>query len=176
MGKKKKDKPQSVLYGLGSPVRLVHSLEGRVRFHVDTLKGASLRCQRLVQQLEGIEGVHSVMADSRTGSIVINYNKTKLKPDLLAAAIIRLLGLENQLRQYPQARLVKETRRFGNALNSAIYDKTGGLIDFWSLVPLLFIGLGVRKLATDRNNMFPTGVTLLWWGYNSLFGGGRGER
>jgi hypothetical protein len=170
---KKKGNPQSVLHGPSSPVRLTHTIEGRTRFHVQAIKNANMKCEQLVQQLCRIEGVSNVSADHRTGSIVIMHDRLKLKSDLLAAAIIRILGLEQQLQKSPQPKVIKESRRLGNALNSAVYDKTGGFIDLWSLVPLVIIGLGIRKIATDRSNMLPTGVTLLWWGYNSLFGGGK---
>jgi hypothetical protein len=90
--------------------------------------------------------------------------------------MIRLLGLEKQLTATPQPTLAKEARRVSGALNSAVYDKTGGLVDLWSLIPLALIVLGVKKLMTDRANMMPTGITLLWWGYNSLFKGGNGSR
>jgi hypothetical protein len=171
-----KGKPQSVLHGSSSPVRLTHSIPGRSRFHLSDKARTSFRSEQLSNQLNKIEGISKVVADSRTGSITIYHDPVNVKTDLLAAAIIRLLGLENLLKTAPQPTFTREARRLGNAFNSAVYDKTGGFIDLWSMLPLAFIILGVRKLITDRSNIMPTGLTLLWWGYNSLFRGGNGKQ
>lgn len=171
--KKGQGKAQSSLHGKMSPVSLTHSISGRVRFHVKALKGTSSKCEELSQQLEKIEGITGVTTDSRTGSLVISHSKPELTPDLLATAIIRILGLERQLKESVRPKFVNESRRIGKALSEAIYDKTGGFVDLYSLVPLIFIGLGVRKIMIDKNNILPTGMTLIWWGYNSLFGGGK---
>lgn len=171
---KGKSKPQSVLHGRTSPVRLSHSIPGRSRFHVSSLKAAFSKCESLADRLKKVEGISDVWTDPRTGSVTIFHDPVNLKPDLLAAALIRLLGLEGQLKSSPQPALVREVRRVGGALNSAVYDKSAGLIDLWSLVPLAFIVLGIRKLMTDRASIMPTGVTMLWWGYNSLFKGNSG--
>jgi hypothetical protein len=173
---KGKAKHRSVLHGHSSPVRLSHSLPGRSRFYINALKTASVKCEQLAGKLDKIEGISRVVADPRTGSITVHHDSTKIGTDLLAAAMIRLLGLEKQLTTTPQPTLAKEARRVSGALNSAVYDKTGGLVDLWSLIPLALIVLGVKKLMTDRANMMPTGITLLWWGYNSLFKGGNGSR
>ncbi|MBD3257059.1 hypothetical protein GF377_01405 [candidate division GN15 bacterium] len=172
---KGKSKPESPLLGPTSPVRLTHSIPGRARYHLPVLRNAATKGDRLADQLRRLDGVASVTTDHRTGSVTIAYDTTKLKTDLLAAAMIRLLGLESRLGQSPQPALVREVRRMGGALNHAVYAKTGGLVDLWTLVPLTLAVLGVRKLMTERTNVLPTGVTLLWWAYSSLFKGERGD-
>ncbi|MBD3402590.1 hypothetical protein GF420_06820 [candidate division GN15 bacterium] len=175
MGKKKPG-AGSPLYGPSSPVRLSHAVPGRARFHVAALRRSTRKAEQLAEQLRRIEEVFNASIDSRTGSVLIRYNSDKVTPDLLAAAIIRLLGLEEQLKRTPQPALVTQARRVGNALNSAVYDTTGGLVDLWSLIPLTFVVLGVRKIMTDRASLLPTGVTMLWWAYGSLFRGGHANQ
>ena len=47
--------------------------------------------------------------------------------------------------------------------------KGGGLIDLWTVIPILLLIAGGRKIMTERTLTMPAAVTLLWWSYNSLF-------
>ena len=90
---------------------------------------------------------------------------TSLKPELLLAAIIRLLGLERQIERPPRPWVGREVQQTGEALNRAVYERTGGMIDFYTAVPLLLVILGVRNIAAGKMLGWP----LLWWAYRELF-------
>jgi copper chaperone CopZ len=170
LGNKSKTKvPRSAILNLQGPIYTSHLLPGRVRFHIPILKNNDHQIAKIKENLEKIKGIQSVEANRSTGSILLYFDEAQIKADLLAAALIRLLGLEKELEKTPQPVIPREIRQVGTSLNRAVYDKTGGFIDLWSAIPLLLIVLGGRKLLADRALSTPTAMTLLWWGYNSLF-------
>lgn len=172
LGRKAKQASQSPLLRLKWPIETKHLLPGRVRFQVPKLVGNDIEIQRINKQMKRIEGVNSIEANRISGSVVIRYQPEKLEPELLFAALIRLLGLEEELERTPPSLLTKEIQNIGKALNHALYSSTGGVIDLWTVVPLVLLGLGVRHILTQRPVTFPSGITMLWWAYAALFRGG----
>lgn len=159
----------SPLLKLKHPIRTSHIIPGRVRFHIPKLRNDSKAATELQDKLQKIEGITSVTTTYLTGSVLIQFDETKIRPELLAAAIIRLLGLEEELDKRPEPVIPREIREMGSSLNQAVYDASGGLIDLWSAIPLLLVGVAGKKILTDRTLTAPAAVTLLWWGYQSLF-------
>ena len=159
----------SPLLNIRGPINTTHLLPGRVRFHIPSLKQNDIQIAKLREQLPQIEGITSVQANEITGSVLIRFDTTKLKAELLAAALIRMLGLESELEKSPIPTIPRELREMGKSLNRAVYDKTGGLIDVWSAIPMLLLITAGRKIIAEGQLGTPTAMTLLWWGYNSLF-------
>jgi hypothetical protein len=166
-----KSSTKPALLGLGGPIRTVHVLPGRVRFAVERLRGDAAAADALAGRLGRIEGVELVEVSPLSGSVLIRFRAETLEPELLFAAIVRLLGLEKELERAPSPLLTRELREAGQALNRAVYEQTGGLIDLWTAVPLLLAGIGLRKVIVERGSL-PAGLTLIWWGYNALLRGG----
>ena len=156
------------------PVRVSHTLPGRVRFSVPTLKEESSKGTFLEEKLSTVDGVKSVEVGPLTGSVLIQYRENIVQPELLYAAIVRLMGLEKELEKVPQPKVVKELRSFMDSLNRVVYDRTGGLLNFTSALLILLAGFGIRKIASDGSKAMPAGFTLLWWGVHHLLGGGNG--
>jgi hypothetical protein len=152
------------------PIRVAHSLPGRVRFRVPSLQGDPGECERLQKALRRLDGVDSAAADPRSGTVLIRYAEGKVRAELLMAAIARLLGLEKQLDETPTPLVTRELRDIGASLNRAVLDGTRGLIDLRTAVFLLLGALGVQRLLAEKSAALPTGVTLLWWATNSLAG------
>ena len=170
LGNKKKPNAQnSPILHIRDPIYTSHLLPGRVRFHIPVLKNNDIQAAKVKQSLQKIAGVNSVDTNQLTGSVLLQFDDSKIKADLLAEALIRLLGLEKEQKKTPQPVIPREIRQVGKSLNRAVYDKTAGLIDLWSAIPLLLVILGGRKLLTERTLSTPAAMTLLWWGYNSLF-------
>ena len=172
LGKKAKQQAQSPLMHLKWPIETKHLLPGRVRFHIPLLVGDGTGIQSIETQLQRVEGVDSVEAKKISGSVVILYQPEKIAPELLFAALIRVLGLEKELERTPQSTVAKELRNIGEALNRTVYSMTDGLVDLWTIIPLVLLGVGIRKIMTERTLSFPAGFTLLWWAYMGMFRGG----
>lgn len=169
LGKKSKEtKGKSPLLHTHGPIETAHVLPGRVRFRIESLKGDIERSRMLANQLSKIGGIESVETNELSGSILIRHDATTLEPDLLLAAIVRLLGLERQMQR---ARVPVVARGIGDAadaLNDAFYVQTRGLVDLWTAIPIVLAVLGANKVRAQGLAALPTGFTLLWWAYLAL--------
>ena len=97
-------------------------------------------------------------------------------PQRRQLSIVRLLGLEKELQRAPMPVLVRELREAGDAANRAVYERTGGLIDLWTAIPLVLGAIGVHRVLTQRSAIMPAGLTMVWWAYSALLRGGRTGR
>ena len=143
----------------------MHLLPGRVRFRVPGLVGRRAEGQQLKARLARLEAVKEVEVNPISGSIRLRFAEERLQPELLLGATIRLLGLERQLERAPRSWLAREVQEGGEALNRAVYQRTGGLLDFYTAMPLLLVILGVRNVLAGRMLGWP----LLWWAYREVF-------
>ena len=75
------------------PVRVDHSMPGRVRFRVPALGEGRSETALLREKLPTLDGVKGVEVSEETGSILVRFTEDRVKPELLFAAVVRLLGL-----------------------------------------------------------------------------------
>jgi hypothetical protein len=162
---------KSTLLRSPSVLSVTHALPGRTRFRVPVLVGKMAATEKLQEALSGIEGIARAEVSGVSGSVLIEHDADRIAPDVLAAALIRLCGLEEQITADVEATLGRELREFSQAANRAMYEKTGGLLDMKTALLLLLAGLGARKLIQQRSLALPAGFTLLWWAGNGLLRG-----
>ena len=153
------------------PVQTAHWIPGRVRLRVPSLAENAAGAALVRERLPTIRGVQAVKLNPATGSVVIVYREDQVRPELLFAAVVRLMGLDAELKRMPQPAVTRELREILDGLNRMVYDRTGGLIDLWSAGLILLAAIGVQRLWTQGARAFPAGLTLLWWGLASLLGG-----
>jgi hypothetical protein len=166
---KRRRQPLTSMFSSG-PVRIVHALPGRIRFRIEPQKLESGRARQLRDKLPTLEGIVAAELDETSGSVLVKYRDGSVTPELLYAAIVRLLGLDDLLRRTPSPVVVKELRRVWDSLNFVVYDKSGGLLDFNSALMILLAAVGTKQLITDGKRAVPHGFTLLWWGAHHLLG------
>jgi len=167
LGKKDRQRRSPLLSATG-PVKTEHVLPGRVRFQLDALV-ADVAAEELVEaRLAQVTGVRTVAASVATGSVLIHHDPDTIQPELLCVALVRLLGLEKELELTPQPVIARELRDMAQALNRAVYEQTGGLIDLWTALPVLLAVLGGRQLLREGIASLPTGFALVWWAYTAL--------
>lgn len=154
------------------PVQTVHLLPGRVRFHVPSLVDHSADGQTLQERLKQLEGVRAVDVNPVTGSVLIRYREELVRPELLFAATVRLLGLDKELEQTPLPLVTRELRAILDSLNRVVYDRTAGIVDFSSALLILLVALGIHKMVQHGAAAMPAGFTLIWWGAHKLLAGG----
>jgi hypothetical protein len=163
-----KDNKKSPLLQTNWPIRTVHLLPGRVRFQVPLMVGKEEELKAASTQIAKINGVKWVDYNNISGSVLIYFEQNVIQPDLLFAALIRLLGLDDKLQKAPASYLNTEIRSVIESLNQAVYSKTNGILDLHTTIPILLVALGISQIIKNKSNIFPTGLTLLWWAYNSL--------
>ncbi len=167
----------SSLVGLlrSGPVRTEHAMPGRVRFLIPSLAGDEPQATSLRERLSTLPGVQSVRVTTTTGSVLIHYREEQVQAELLYAAVVRLLGLDDELANSPKPVITRELRNVVDSLNRAVYEQTGGLLDFTSLLLIVLAGVGASKLFREGAKAVPGGFTLMWWGLHQLLGGGGEE-
>lgn len=122
-----------------------------------------------MEQMSKVKGVSRVQISTITGSVLVQFEDKEIQPELLYTVLIRLLGLEKELERIPQSVVLKEIRLMGDSLNRSVLERTGGIIDLWTAVPIVVGLVGIRKIMAQRALAFPAGLTMLWWAYHSLF-------
>jgi hypothetical protein len=165
--KGKRNQPRLPGFTTG-PVRTVHALPGRIRFRVPQLVHHREGRELLVTRLSGLSGIDSVAVSQVTGSVLIYFSDSEVRPELLFAAIVKLLGLEKEVEHPPPPLVAKELKLLGESLNRAVYEKTGGIINLWTALLVGLAALGVRKVITDGSRAWPAGITMVWWAMNAI--------
>jgi hypothetical protein len=168
-----KQQAANLLAGLqNGPVCVAHAVPGRIRFRVKGLADEPNHAALLREKLTGIEGVKQVAVTPASGSVLIQYREKVVQPDLLFAAVVRLLGLDAEFSRTPPPAVVRELQHVLDSLNRVVYDRTNGLLDFNSVVIIILAGLGIKKLVLNESAALPAGATLLWWAVSRLLGQG----
>jgi hypothetical protein len=175
VGRKKKQGTGTVvtLFRTG-PVQTVHWLPGRVRFRAAKLAENGEARLLVEDKLGQVEGVESVQVNPAIGSVLIRYREERLRPELLYSALVRLLGLDDEVRRTPEPIVTRELRGAVDSLNRVVYEQTRGLIDFWTALFIVLAAVGAKKVLSEGRQTLPTGFTLLWWAMTALLVRGRG--
>ncbi len=167
-GRKKKPGAGGASMLKSGPVRTEHSLPGRLRLRVPSLAGQRETCENLVSRFSRLRGIKSVAVSPVTGSVLIHHDQEAVRPEVLFGAVVKLLGLEEELERVPTPVLTRELGLLGRSLDRAVYEKSGGLVNGWSLLLLGVAALGIRRALNDNTRMWPAGLTMVWWAVNGL--------
>lgn len=143
------------------------NIRGRLRLSSPFLKNKE-QGYALITQLSRVDGINKVGSDYRTGSMLIEYDDSKVEGELLIGAVIKLMGLENPSEGVQKSLVMKEIQLANQAVNMAILDKTKGILDLRTIVPLTFLGLAAKSYANTGNLGLPAPITLLYWSYKTL--------
>jgi hypothetical protein len=153
------------------PVQTAHFVPGRIRLRVPSLTENTAGAALVREKLPALPGVDNVEVKPATGSVLIRYRPGEVQPELLFAAVVRLLNLDAELKRIPEPIVTRELREILSSLNRTVYDQTGGLVDLWSAALILLAAIGIQKLLSQGMQAFPSGLTLVWWGVLALMGG-----
>jgi len=150
------------------PVHTAHALPGRLRLHVSSLVGDRKNCMDLASRFSRLEGIRTAAANPVTGSVLVRYDEEAVRPEVIFGAVVKLLGLEEELEQVPTPILTRELGLLGRSLDRAVYERTGGLLNGWSLLLLGLAAFGIRQALSDNTRAWPAGLTMVWWAVNGL--------
>jgi hypothetical protein len=117
------------------------------------------------------DGIESVNVSRITGSALLFFDRSKVEAAVVFGAVLKVLGLESEVEKTPDAFFAKGINNGAEALNRALYEKSGGLVDLWTAIPIALAALGIYKLSKPGGFNVPGGFTLLWWAYMQLFRG-----
>ena len=146
------------------------AIPGRIRLVSPLLKGNTAMITQAKEQIIRLKVVNRVEINPVTGSLLLIYDADQIEPQLLEAAVVKLLGLEELVKHAEGSVLRREVKNLGDAFNHAVMDKTGGLLDAKILIALVLMGVGIFNIVRNPTWM-PCGYNFLWWGANTAFGG-----
>lgn len=144
-----------------------HTLDGRIRLYVPMIKNNLNLKKFILKEMGRIPAISSIEVNSITGTILIYYDKTTIKPMLLIGVVIKLLNLEEEVRKEPESKISKELKNIKDSLNYAVYNKSQGILDMKTIVILSLLICGLYKYK-KYPYMAPGGITYLWWAYSSI--------
>lgn len=144
-----------------------HSIPGRLRLGSKQLTSEPM-ANALMVQLTKIDSIQQVSVNTVTGSILIIYEADKVDDQLLIGAVVKLLGLEEDLLHKKESIIKQEIKLVGSSINNSIYDKTHGILDGKTAVSMSFLGLAIYNIVTAKKMTTPPTLNLLYWTYNSL--------
>lgn len=147
-------------------IEVKHKLKGRIRFSIPILKGNSEGFEELKAQLDRIEPILGVETNYITGSLLIKYRED-IQPTLIVGILIKLLGLEDRVKNKPQAFVTREFKSAQDSVSLAIDEKTNGFLDLNAVFFLLFTLTGISRIIKNPK-VGPAGFTYLWWGYSMI--------
>ncbi|WBW95034.1 HMA2 domain-containing protein [Oceanirhabdus sp. W0125-5] len=153
-------------------IEVKHFLAGRVRIYAPKLVNNETDKNLLSTQFSKIDGINEFQVNTLTGSILVLYDINKVDAGILYSAIIRLLELEPLIDNKKTPLVSREIKQVGEAFNQGIFEKTNGIIDAETIIPVSFIILALKEIYNNPSAGKPGAYTLLWWAYNILRRGG----
>jgi hypothetical protein len=161
-----KQKAGLTLPAIRGKFEATHSLPGRLRFRVPLVQTENqTKIENVRNVLSKIPDIRSVEINTRSGSILVQYDDDEIEPHVVCGLLIKVLDLESDLESHSESMVQREIRTIGKALDQTIYNSTAGIVDLKSAFLILLVLLGFYKIMLEKDRSLPSGVSLLWWAY-----------
>lgn len=163
-----KENDPSYFKGFPGTLEIKHCIPGRIRMFAPSLINSAKGKELLEERMRSIEGIEKVDVNILTGSILVLHNEAKLEKILILGIIVKLLGLESRIQTKEVPIVRKEIRKWNEALNYSLYEKTKGLLDIKVALALVFLFYGIKGLFFSTEISKANPYSLLYWAYRSL--------
>lgn len=148
-------------------VEVKHSIKGRIRYKIPRLKGDNAMAEYISGQLSKVKFIKKVESNTITGTLLINYDYGNIDPNMLTAAIIKLLNLESEISKKKDALVTRELSNIKEVINLAVYNKTKGILDIKSIYLIAIMIFAVRGIKAAPK-ILPNGYTMARWVYKEI--------
>lgn len=166
---KKKGKSNSLLGSIPDVIEIKHSIQGRIRFYIPSIVDNISAKENILAVLKNVSSIEEISIDIITGSIVIKYDPKEATPELIMGVIIKILELDKIIEEKRDPIVLKELKRIKEAFNYSFYKQTKGVLNFTTLVPLVLIYIGAKRIIVNKDTSVPNPYTLFYWAYKTLF-------
>lgn len=155
----------------------VSALKGRRRYRAAALVGNQALAELLQRKIAGLKAIQTVQVSAVTGSILL-CSKNEGMLDTLEIFLRSRIFKENENQQQESLVMQQNSNRAAyrdtlyetlDLFNGIISKKTANVLDLRSLVSLVFIIRGMRKMI--MLNQRPSGPQMLWWAASLMRGG-----
>lgn len=167
MAKNKMNESNESNLSFNKQLEVRQQIEGRLRLYSPFLKDKEAGCM-LITQLSKVEGIHKVGTDFRTGSLLLEFDESKIDSNILVGAILKLMGIDDESNACQKSIVMKEIKIVNEAVNKAVLDKTNGILDLRTIIPITFLGLAIKGYLNTGTLGMPAPMTLLYWTYKTL--------
>lgn len=144
------------------------SIPGRMRLYMPAVSEFPEAAKQMRTSLIGTGVIHSVQAETRTGSVLICYDESKVQAPVVMGAAMKLMGLDEKVKSAPVGKLREGIRTLMRGINAGILDATNGILDAKTVAAGALTIAAIRS-KTRMGWAAPGAITLLWWASN-LFG------
>lgn len=157
---------KSKLPSFSGVLEVRHSIPGRMRLWIPSLKGDAVASRDFQENLSRLRGVRRVDVNVFLGTCLVEYDARELTAALIVAAASRCFDFERQI-QNRQSTLWQEMKTIRFALDQALLRRTFGLLDLRSAMTL-FLSLSLaRGVVRQKNATFPP-INMIWWLFQSI--------
>lgn len=159
-------------------LRVVHSIEGRLRLRLPWLRQAEAEANELADRIAEWPGVIEVQVRPFTGSVLCYYESAVVAADELVARIAALANVERivPLGEEPppvrpvaqpgdgkRSSIARAVARSIREINADTMNATQGRLDLGTIAALGFIGAGAFEVLATRQLPAPPWFNLAWW-------------
>lgn len=163
---RKKASMRSGMPSINGKLETIHALPGRVRFSSPLLEDLQVKTnKKIAAEITKVDGIEQVDINRHTGSLLVAYNPSVIKPFIVHGVVIKLLGLEEAFEKSPEGLITKEMQLIGRSLNQQIVQASSGLMDLQSSLMLSLLALSLYRILIQGDRTLPGGINLLWWAY-----------
>lgn len=179
---------RSKVYAYRQPARTVEEfalesgISGRRRYRVASLVENVSLAVLLEKQLSRVKYITEVKANPVTGSLLILYSGEyendmnelieKIRQRVLTVNIDKdsiKQSDESKVKPTSQSTLyAKSWNSTGSFLNTQVRRLTGGYFDISTLVSMIFLFRGIRKILINGDR--PNGTSMVWWALHLMKG------
>jgi hypothetical protein len=146
---------------------ICHAIAGRLRIRVPAKRRDTSYLLNAQQKLASLHGVDSVEANPITGTLLLHHH---LNPQAIVEFargqdLFTITTPDNTAAR--DSETVSE-RAYGalRALDQYVRGLSGGGTDFWGVIFLVMLGLGIKELI--KGNISSPATTMLWYAVGAL--------
>lgn len=151
-------------------LEIQHYIEGRIRVKICPLVEDEEGLENLKNNLLKLNGVIEVSFNTLLGTVLIKFDESQIDVTMLIRVILSISELEEEVFSKKNGIVSSQIKDILGAIDTTIYNKTKGILDIKSVIALIFIFYGIRKVR--QNPIMPNGINLLWWAYSLISKGG----
>ena len=173
--KEEKDILKDMLPSFSGVLEVKHYVKGRLRVKIPAIKGSTQSAEFIEKALSPIRGMKSVSANAMLGTVLLKFDESILRPDVVITALSRCFNFDAAIKNRKSI-IGNEFKLFRFALDQAVMKKTCGVLDIRSAMSLLLLFQLVKAILRWRRSTLgqqtqskpPFPISLIWWLLQSI--------
>ena len=140
-------------------------IPGRLRLYMPAIAERAEAARSMKAKLESTGAIREVRLNPRTKTALFLYDPAQVEAAVVEGAAIRLMGLEDEIKNRPVSRMEIGLRTLWEAVDHGVMEATNGLMDARMLAGSALTAAALRGMIANGVTG-PGALTLLWWASN----------